>query len=114
MFCYAVWKTGSLWWGFGFHAAWDWGETYLFGTADSGMPANGNLLISGSQEMRVNYELRILNVSGIVRPRDIARDNTIIYDKVAEARISYGGRGRLMEVQQPALVHQIYDIVRPF
>jgi hypothetical protein len=46
VFCYAVWKTGSLWWGFGFHAAWDWGETYLFGTADSGSPANGNLLIT--------------------------------------------------------------------
>ena len=75
---------------------------------------NGNLLISGSQEVRVNFELRELNVSGIVRPRDVSRDNTISYDKVAEARISYGGRGRLSEVQQPALLHQIFDLVRPF
>ncbi|MFZ2029261.1 MAG: CPBP family intramembrane glutamic endopeptidase [Vitreimonas sp.] len=44
VFCYAIWKTGSLWWTFGFHAAWNWGETYLFGTADSGMPANGSLM----------------------------------------------------------------------
>jgi len=75
---------------------------------------NGNLLISGSQEMRVNYEMRVVNVAGIVRPRDIARNNTIPYEKVAEARISYGGRGRLMEVQQPAWGHQIYDQLMPF
>jgi flagellar L-ring protein FlgH len=75
---------------------------------------NGNLLISGSQEVRVNFELRELTVSGIVRPRDVSRDNTITYDKVAEARISYGGRGRLTEVQQPSLVHQILDLVKPF
>jgi flagellar L-ring protein precursor FlgH len=75
---------------------------------------NGNLLISGSQEVRVNYEMRIVNVAGIVRPRDIGRNNTIAYDKIGEARISYGGRGRLMEVQQPAWGHQIYDQIGPF
>lgn len=75
---------------------------------------NGNLLISGSQEVRVNFELRLLTVSGIVRPHDIGRDNTISYEKIAEARIAYGGRGRLSEVQQPALVHQIFDVVKPF
>jgi flagellar L-ring protein precursor FlgH len=62
----------------------------------------------------VNYELRLLNVAGIIRPRDISRNNTISYDKVAEARISYGGRGRVMEVQQPAVLQQIYDRVKPF
>jgi flagellar L-ring protein precursor FlgH len=75
---------------------------------------NGNLIVSGSQEVRVNFELRLLNVAGIIRPRDISRNNTISYDKVAEARISYGGRGRSMEVQQPALLQQIYDRVKPF
>jgi flagellar L-ring protein precursor FlgH len=75
---------------------------------------NGNLIVSGSQEVRVNYELRLLNVAGIIRPRDISRNNTISYDKVAEARISYGGRGRIMEVQQPALLQQIYDRLKPF
>jgi flagellar L-ring protein FlgH len=75
---------------------------------------NGNLLISGSQEVRVNYEMRIVKIAGIVRPRDIGRNNTIAYDKIAEARISYGGRGRLMEVQQPAWGQQIYDTVGPF
>ena len=75
---------------------------------------NGNLLISGSQEVRVNYEMRVLNVGGIVRPLDVTRNNTIAYEKVAEARISYGGRGRLMEVQQPGWGHQVYDKVAPF
>ncbi len=75
---------------------------------------NGNVLISGSQEVRVNFEVRVLNIAGIVRPRDISPKNTISYDKIAEARVSYGGRGRLMEVQQPAYGQQIFDAVTPF
>ncbi|MCU0953063.1 MAG: flagellar basal body L-ring protein FlgH [Hyphomicrobium sp.] len=75
---------------------------------------NGNLVVSGSQEVRVNYELRIVHVAGIVRPRDISPDNTIPYEKIAEARISVGGRGRAMEVQQPAWGQQILDQVLPF
>jgi flagellar L-ring protein precursor FlgH len=75
---------------------------------------NGNVVISGSQEVRVNYELRVLNIAGIVRPRDISPKNTISYDKIAEARVSYGGRGRLMEVQQPAYGQQLYDVLAPF
>jgi flagellar L-ring protein precursor FlgH len=74
---------------------------------------NGNLIVSGSQEVRVNYELRVLNVAGIIRPLDISRSNTISYDKIAEARISYGGRGRIMEVQQPGFVQQIWDRLKP-
>ena len=80
----------------------------------TGMMPDGNLLVSGSQEVRVNDELRRLNVAGIVRPRDISKDNTISYEKIAEARISYGGRGRISETQQPGWGQQGYDIVKPF
>lgn len=79
----------------------------------TGVIENGNLLISGSQEVRVNHELRILNVAGIVRPQDVDANNQISYEKIAEARISYGGRGRLTEVQQPPWGQQAVDLFSP-
>ena len=75
---------------------------------------NGNMMIRGSQEVRVNAEMRVLTIAGIVRPSDIGAENTISYDRIAEARISYGGRGRISEVQQPAYGQQILDQVLPF
>ena len=75
---------------------------------------NGNLLIAGTQEVSVNFEVRVLGVAGVVRPRDIATDNSISYDKIAEARISYGGRGRTMEVAQPGWGQQLLDTISPF
>ncbi len=75
---------------------------------------NGNLVISGSQEVLVNAELRVLTITGIVRPSDIGAANTVSYERIAEARISYGGRGRLTEVQQPAYGHQVLDNLLPF
>ncbi|EZP48672.1 flagellar basal body L-ring protein FlgH [Sphingomonas sp. RIT328] len=75
---------------------------------------NGNLIVHGRQEVRVNFELRELLVSGIVRPQDIARDNSILNTQLAEARISYGGRGQLTNAQQQRWGQQIYDALFPF
>ncbi len=75
---------------------------------------NGVLRISGSQEVRVNFELRELLVSGFVRPEDISRQNEITHDKIAAARVSYGGRGQITDVQQPRIGQQVLDAILPF
>jgi flagellar L-ring protein precursor FlgH len=75
---------------------------------------NGVLRIEGQQEVRVNFELRELIVTGFVRPADISRQNEVTYDKIAGARISYGGRGQITDVQQPAWGQQVTDTLLPF
>jgi flagellar L-ring protein precursor FlgH len=87
--------------------------TLLVAAVVTGILENGNLMISGSQEVRMNQEIRILNVAGIVRPQDVTSENQISYSKIAEARISYGGRGRLTEIQQPPRGQQAVDLLSP-
>jgi flagellar L-ring protein precursor FlgH len=75
---------------------------------------NGVLRIEGSQEVRVNNELRELIVTGYIRPEDISRRNEIAYDRIAGARISYGGRGQISQMQQPGWGQQLSDIILPY
>ena len=79
-----------------------------------GLLANGHLVVNGDQEVRVNYEMRELHVSGVIRTEDISRSNVITYDKIADAKISYGGRGQITDMQRARYGQQIVDMISPF
>jgi flagellar L-ring protein precursor FlgH len=75
---------------------------------------DGNLVLEGRQEVRVNFEVREVYVAGIARPEDITPLNTVPHDKIAELRVAYGGRGQLTDVQQPRYGQQVLDVLLPY
>jgi flagellar L-ring protein precursor FlgH len=76
--------------------------------------SNGNLVVMARQEFVVNSELRELRVTGVIRPQDIASDNTVLHDRMAEARIQYGGHGEMTDLQNTRWGQQLMDILMPF
>lgn len=78
------------------------------------MLPNGNMVIRGTQEIVLNHEKREVMVSGVIRPEDISGENSVKYDQIAEARILYGGKGTLSDVQYPRYGQEITDILMPF
>ena len=71
-------------------------------------------MIDGKQEISVNFELREVSVKGVIRPQDIRSDNTIDSTQIAEARITYGGRGQITDMQQSRWGSQVVDAITPF
>jgi flagellar L-ring protein precursor FlgH len=88
-------------------------NTTLAATVIKILPSN-NLVIRGTQEIRINNEVREMTIEGIVRPEDISAQNSVTLDQIAEARVNYGGRGTISEYQQPRYGKQLLEIISPF
>lgn len=65
---------------------------------------NGNLVIEGSKVVEINDEKEIIKITGVVRPQDVKRDNTILSSSIADAQITYTGKGVANTGRRPGLL----------
>lgn len=79
-----------------------------------GVEPNGNLIIEGYQQTRVSHEMRYLSVSGVIRTQDITRRNTVEYDKIAEANLSYVNTGEATGPTRRGAVSKVLGRLVPF
>ena len=88
-------------------------KTNIAATVTQVLP-NGNLVIQGRQEMRINFDIREVLITGVIRSSDITPENTIDFEKIAEARLGYGGRGEGSDVQKTPYAQQVLTQLLPF
>lgn len=69
----------------------------------------GNVHVTGNKTIKINGEEQVIKLSGILRPQDIGEDNSVLSEKIADARIEYEGQGPVSEKQRPGLLSKLFN-----
>lgn len=72
---------------------------------------NGDLNVSGQQSLRINGEEQLITLSGLVRPRDIGENNTVLSSRIADARIRFDGKGFVTDQSRPSWLARLFNFL---